>query len=155
LKELGFRHVVRVENAVEWEGCKIIRTPGRHGTGEIGEKMGPVSGFILIVESDMRLYIAGDTIYCQEVAQTLETYAPDIVVVNAGAAQFATGSPITMTAQDVISVCRQSEASQIVAVHMDAINHCLETRAQLNEIARTSGYGERIRIPADGEVLIF
>jgi hypothetical protein len=33
------------------------------------------------------LYIAGDTIFCKEVKDALDNYKPDIVVVNAGAAQ--------------------------------------------------------------------
>ncbi|MCL6601130.1 MAG: MBL fold metallo-hydrolase [Alicyclobacillus macrosporangiidus] len=155
IKELGFHRVSVVDHTVEWEGCRIIRTSGRHGTGEIGERMGVVSGFMFIVESEPRLYIAGDTIYCEEVEQALDTYEPDIVVVNAGAAQFASGSPITMTAQDVISVCRRSKAPHIVAVHMESINHCLETREQLKHLVWDSGYRDRIKIPSDGEVLVF
>src|SRR3954447_13619162 len=31
----------------ELDGLTIPRTDGRHGTGEIGEKMAPVSGFVL------------------------------------------------------------------------------------------------------------
>lgn len=155
LKALGFLHILKIEEDLEWEGCRIIRTPGQHGTGEIGERMGPVSGFIIVSDSDLRLYIAGDTIYCPEIEQTLENYEPNVIVVNAGAAQFSSGSPITMTGQDVTSVCRQSKASHIVAVHMEAINHCLETRAQLDQIVRESGYGERIRIPSEGELLVF
>lgn len=117
--------------------------------------MGPVSGFIFSAAKEPSLYIAGDTIYCPEVEKTLATYGPSVVVVNAGAAQFSSGLPITMTAQDVLSVLRQSKESQVIAVHMDAINHCLETKGHFNEMTKNNGYNERLKIPSDGEVLEF
>jgi hypothetical protein len=48
-----------------------VRTGGRHGTGEIGEKMGPVSGYVLRGPGEPVVYIAGDTVWCPEVAAAL------------------------------------------------------------------------------------
>ena len=45
----------------------IARTDGHHGTGEIGEQMAPVSGFVLHAPGEPSVYIAGDTILCDEV----------------------------------------------------------------------------------------
>jgi L-ascorbate metabolism protein UlaG (beta-lactamase superfamily) len=95
------------------------------------------------------LYIAGDTIWCDEVREALERYKPAGVVVNTGTAQFLRGDPITMTADDVVAVCQAAPAAQVVAVHMEAINHCLLTRDDLAfqlEAARV-----RAEIPGDGE----
>jgi len=104
--------------------------------------------------SSLSLYIAGDTIWCAEVA-ALEAHQPDITVLNAGAAQFLTGDPITMTAGDVVQVCDALASTQVVAVHMEAINHCLLTRADLREQLRVAGRLGRVRIPQDGETLTF
>ncbi len=79
------------------------------------------------------------------------SYKPAVVVVNAGAAQFLEGDPITMTADDVISVCQACARAQVVAVHMEAINHCLLTRSDLAfqlEAARVIG---QVAIPGDGD----
>ena len=59
----GFAEVLPVETAIEWDGIGIGRTAGRHGTGEIGRRMAPVSGFVLRAEGEPTLYVAGDTIF--------------------------------------------------------------------------------------------
>jgi len=145
----GFVHVRAIENAFTWNGVGIARTGGRHGKGEIANAMAPVSGFVLQAWGEPTVYIAGDTIWCEEVREALERYQPAVVVVNAGAAQFLKGDPITMTAEDVIAVCQAAPGAQVVAVHMEAINHCLLTRDDLAfqlEAARV-----RAAIPGDGE----
>ncbi len=147
----GVSRVTPVVDDQEWNGITVHRTEGRHGTGEIGERMGHVSGFVLMAEKEPSLYIAGDTIWCPEVARALDTFRPDVVVVNAGQAQYVTGDPITMSAADVAAVCRALPSAQVVAVHMEAINHCRLTRAALRASLAGQGLLSRVRIPADGE----
>src|SRR5919112_1926484 len=81
----GFRRAKPVEDALQWNGLGLARTGGRHGTGEIGDLMGPVSGFVVRAEDSPTLYVAGDTIFCSELEEALDTHEPDVVVVNAGA----------------------------------------------------------------------
>ena len=150
-REQGFRRVHAVGSSVAWEGIEIIRTGGQHGRGEIGKAMAPVSGFVFRAAGEPTLYIAGDTIWCQEVERALQDHRPEVVVVNAGAAQFLEGGAITMTADDVIATCQTLPSAQVVAVHMEAINHCLLTRADLAfqlEAARVAG---QVAIPSDGD----
>ncbi|MNT60177.1 Beta-lactamase superfamily domain protein [compost metagenome] len=117
--------------------------------------MGTVSGFVIEAPGAPSVYLAGDTIWCPEVAQTIERHQPEVVVVNAGAAQFEFGGPITMTATDVAAVCRAAPKAHVVAVHMDAINHCRLTRQALRAHLDQEGLSERVLIPADGETLEF
>ncbi len=140
LRDHGFTDVRPVRDSVESDGLTIHRTAGRHGTGAIGEAMAPVSGFVV-----GGLYIAGDTIWCEEVEQAIAAHRPHTAVVNAGAAQFLEGDPITMTAADVAEVV--ARVPTVVAVHMEAINHCLLTRTEL--AAAVPG----VLVPADGETL--
>ncbi|HEX6711555.1 MAG TPA: MBL fold metallo-hydrolase [Rubrobacter sp.] len=151
IRAAGFEQVTSINDELEWRGLRLTRTGGRHGTGEIGRRMTPVSGFVVEYEGSPGLYIAGDTIWCPEVEEALSTYSPDVVVVNAGAARFLEGDPITMTAEDVGRVCRALPDARVVAVHMEAINHCLLTRAGFEEALRSEGFSERVIIPADGE----
>lgn len=147
----GFTLTKPVESEYDWKSIKIIRTGGQHGTGEIGQRMGLVSGFILRGENQPSLYIAGDTIWCSEVEQALMQHQPEVVVVNAGAAQFLTGDPITMTAEDVVQVCKRLPGARVIAVHMEAINHCLLTRRELAEKLRQVGLEAQVEIPREGE----
>ncbi len=153
IRASGFRRVTPVEDGLQWNGLGLTRTDGRHGTEEIGEQMGPVSGFVVRAEGSPTLYVAGDTVFCPEVEGAMDAHEPDVVIVNAGAARFLQGDPITMTAEDVARVCRALPDALVVAVHMEAINHCLLTRDELRDELQREGLAERVEIPADGETL--
>ena len=154
LEHEGFMNVIPVSEHRAWRGIEIYRTGGQHGTGELGRKMGPVSGFVLKGEHLPTLYIAGDTIWCPEVQQALEHYTPDIVVLNTGAATYVTGGgPITMNAEDVSQVCHAIPTAQIIAVHMETVNHCQLTRAALRAALEAQGLEKQVLIPYDGEIL--
>jgi L-ascorbate metabolism protein UlaG (beta-lactamase superfamily) len=118
----------------------IAMTRGHHGTGAIGEAMGAVSGWVLD-----GVYIAGDTILCDEVHEPLAAHEPRAVIVNAGGARFTTGDPIVMDARDVRTLRAATEA-QIATVHLEAINHCVERREVYRAI-------DGVLVPSDGEVL--
>jgi L-ascorbate metabolism protein UlaG (beta-lactamase superfamily) len=155
IREAGFNPTQPIAQEQMWKGLRFNRTDGRHGSGKMGEMMAPVSGFVIQAEGEPVLYVAGDTIWCPEVEETLREFQPELVVVNAGAAQFLTGGPITMTADDVINVCRAVPGAEIVAVHMEAINHCLLGRDQLRDAVIEVGFGNRVTIPVDGETMAF
>jgi len=152
---MGFGKVIPVNTSFCWNGITFTRTGGRHGTGEIGKMMGPVSGFVLEAENEPRLYIAGDTVWCPEVESALGSFQPEITVVYSGAARFNTGDPITMTADDIIRVCLKNEGTRILAVHMEAFNHCALTREELGRRLEKEGLSGRVIIPADGEWVDF
>ena len=142
-----------VEDTVEVDGLAISRTGGRHGTGAIAQEMGEVSGYVVRAGGEPTLYVAGDTVWCDEVAAAIDAHAPDVVVVNAGAARFIHGDPITMDAGDVVRVCEAAPDALIVAVHMEAMNHCGLTRDGLRAALAAAGVEDRVAIPADGETL--
>lgn len=139
LRSLGL-DVRVVEDELEWDGLTIVRTPARHGYGEIGELLGPVSGYVL---GD--LYLAGDTVWYEAVEETIERHRPRVAVVNAGGAEFLEGGLIVMGIDDVREVV--ARVPTVVAVHLEALNHCFLTRAALR-VALPS-----VLVPDDGETL--
>jgi len=151
----GFSGPLPVDNIREWQGIKIHRTGGQHGTGDIGKSMGPVSGFILEAKEEPRLYITGDTIWCKEVEAALVQYQPDIVVCFAGEARFSTGEPITMSKEDIARTCNLAPQAKLVVVHMEAWNHCGLSRQELKEYLSENGLGDQVYVPYDGEKLNF
>jgi L-ascorbate metabolism protein UlaG (beta-lactamase superfamily) len=150
LRDAGFRDLRPVSDEAEVAGIRIARTTCRHGTGEIGERMAPASGFVLRAAGEPVAYIAGDTVWCPEVEDVLRANAPAVVVVNAGGARFLEGDPITMAAEGVVAVCQATPEARVVAVHMDAINHCGVTRADLAAHLADAGVEGCVSIPADG-----
>jgi L-ascorbate metabolism protein UlaG (beta-lactamase superfamily) len=142
LRERGFTDARPVEGTLELGGLSVARTGGQHGTGEIAEMLAPVSGFVLRADGEPTVYIAGDTIWCEAVERALEEHSPDVVVVNASGARFVEGDPIVMTAEDVATVARHVLPAKVVAVHLEAINHCLEPRSAYADLP--------VSVPADG-----
>ena len=110
---------------------------------------------MLTAVDEPTLYIAGDTIWCDEVESALREHSPGVIVVNAGGARFNQGDPITMTPADVIAVTEATpDETMVVAVHMDAINHCVDGRLELREALRERGLLEsRVLVPDDGAAL--
>jgi L-ascorbate metabolism protein UlaG (beta-lactamase superfamily) len=153
MESTHFVNAAAVHEARNWSKICITRTGGHHGTGDIGKAMAPVSGYVLQNEGEPTLYIGGDTIWCREVFDAIEQFHPDVIVLNAGGARFLQGDPITMMPSDVIHVCRAAPKAKIIAVHMEAINHCLVTRDELAEQADVAGVS--VMIPDDGEALDF
>jgi L-ascorbate metabolism protein UlaG (beta-lactamase superfamily) len=118
--------------ATEHEAIRMTR--GRHGTGPIGDELGPVSGWIV---DDV--YVAGDTILCDEVGEAIERHRPRAIVANGGGARFLEGDPIVMTADDVAALPLPT-----AVVHLEAINHCVEPRTAYRGLPD-------VIVPEDGE----
>jgi L-ascorbate metabolism protein UlaG (beta-lactamase superfamily) len=130
-----------VDRELVWEGLRIARTGGRHGTDEAtARQLGPVSGFVLD-----GLYIAGDTVWCAEVEEALERHRPRVAVVNGSGARFLRGGPLVMTAPQIREVVER--VPTVVVVHLEAIDHCLETREEIRAAVPEA------LVPEDGETL--
>ena len=129
-----------VDESLDWNGLVIHRVPARHGSGAIAEALAPVSGFVLD-----ELYLTGDTVWYEAVEATIERFRPRVAVVNAGGASFLEGGLIVMGVDDVREVAARVPA--VVAVHMEALNHCFLTRVEL--AAAVPG----VVIPRDGETV--
>jgi L-ascorbate metabolism protein UlaG (beta-lactamase superfamily) len=153
MRRAGFVQVYPVKTKIEWQGVQIFRTGGQHGTGEIGKKMGIVSGYVLKAEGEPALYIAGDTIWCPEVKDALQVYKPEVVVLYSGAASFLTGGSITMDADHVVAVCRELPSAKVIVIHMETMTHCLLTRAELRKRLEQEDLSRQVLIPRDGEVV--
>jgi len=127
-----------IDDAVEWGALRITRTPARHGSGRVAELLAPVSGFVL---DD--LYLAGDTVWYDEVEETIARHEPRVAVVNAGGAEFVEGGLVVMGADDVREVV--ARVPTVVAVHMEALNHCFLERATLRRAV------PGVLVPENGE----
>jgi L-ascorbate metabolism protein UlaG (beta-lactamase superfamily) len=139
LRELGL-DARSVADELEWDGLRVVRTPAQHGFGAMAEALAPVSGFVLD-----GLYLAGDTVWYDGVAETIERHRPRVAVVNAGGAEFSEGGLIVMGVDDVREVA--ARVPTVVAVHLEALNHCYLTRMELRAALPD------VVVPNDGETL--
>ncbi|WP_079480532.1 MBL fold metallo-hydrolase [Halobacillus salinus] len=147
----GFTKVMCLDEVDTIGGVKVIRTEGQHGSEEMTSLTGSVSGIVFTYHNEKTLYIAGDTIWYDGVEEVIDTHRPEVIVVNAGAAQFLEGGPITMTKEDVVRTHEESPDANIVAVHMEALNHCLLTRRELEDYVEANAIASKIAIPENGE----
>jgi L-ascorbate metabolism protein UlaG (beta-lactamase superfamily) len=148
----GFENVIAIKESIEWNGIGIFLTQGRHGTGEIGERMGRVSGFILR-SSEGTLYLAGDTIWCSEVSAVLESFNPNHVILAGGAATFSVGGPVTMTFQDIDQLCKYAPRAMAWVTHLETISTCHEDRAFIREKITRAGLLDRCFVMDDGQIV--
>lgn len=146
----GFIDARPVHADAKLDELLIARTDGRHGTGEIGEAMGIVCGFVLHAPGEPSVYLAGDTILCQEVLDAVEEHRPRVIVVNGSGARFNTSDAIVMDNDDIVELARAVPNAQIVVVHLDTVSHGTETRADVRARLQAEGLADRVLVPEDG-----
>ena len=148
----GFTDLHEVSTTIDWQGIRISRTGGRHGQGEILKKMGKISGFVLEAEGEPTVYWVGDSIWCEEVAEAIATYRPTVIITHSGAATLPGFPPIIMDDEQTLALAAAAPAALLIAIHLEALDHCLLSRKALRAAADRAGISaERLLIPADGE----
>lgn len=135
-------------------GGQITLVPARHGHGWIAAAMGPGVGYFIEMPGEPSLYIAGDTVLTDDVRWALTDLRPDVAIVAAGNASVDVGKPILMSLDEVMEFARLAPG-RVVANHLEALNHCPVTRADVREAAIAKGLSDKIEIPKDGQVLTF
>ncbi|GAU78323.1 MBL fold metallo-hydrolase [Fusibacter sp. 3D3] len=154
-KAMGFHNLYPIETSITIGNVEITRVPGQHGTGEIANLMGTSSGYILKCSHQPTLYLTGDTIYYDAIAQTLDDYKPELILAFTGGARFNVGDPITLTPEDVQSIRLRASKATLICTHLEALNHCLTTRTNLKDylISHSDNIEGSFIIPADGELI--
>ena len=157
----GFKDV-RILSKTTFEGITITKTGGQHGTDAmyavpaLNNALGEAMGMVFEAKGHETVYVAGDTIWRPEVDQAIQTFKPDVIVLNTGNA-LVNGfkESIIMGKEDTYRATQQAPNAKIIAVHMDAINHMSLTREQLAQYVKTKGIQDKVFIPLDGETLSF
>lgn len=135
-------------------GLRFEVIPSRHGQGAFGWLMGPVAGYFLAHPNEPSLYITGDSVLTPNVLEAIKRLRPDVVVVPAGAANMGVGGDILFSLDELVQVVRAC-SGQVVLNHLEALDHCPTTRAELKKRMDSEGLSTRVLIPEDGEKLNF
>ncbi len=156
-KKEGFINATVVEGQKVWNGITINRVEGKHGSGKMLEMMGKTSGFVLQAKNQPTVYIVGDTIWNEDIKKDIEKFKPDYIIVNSGGALIKGfgDTPIIMNEMQTMALVAASGKAKVIAVHMNALDHCFTTRAILKKKAAELKIGkDKLIIPEDGEKLI-
>ena len=156
LQEQGFTNVTALDITQSWQGITITRTGGWHGSGKILERLGNIAGFVLRAAGEPTVYWVGDSIWCKEVTEVITTQKPDIIITHSGGAILPGYDPIIMDTAQTLLTCAAAPKAVVVAVHMEALDHCTVSRSMLRNSADSAGIDpSRLLIPSDGETLTF
>lgn len=153
----GFTDVRVMTASSSFNGITLSKTDGRHGPDEayekIGEILGFVSGAVFRHEAEVTVYLAGDTIWNDDVAAVITQHSPEVIILNAGYAQVKGVGPILMGAEDVAAVHEAAPKARLIATHMEAVNHATLSRAGLRAFAQEQGFAVLLDVPEDGETI--
>ena len=109
---------------------------------------GPVTGFLLSRSQDPEnvLYISGDTVWYEGVAEVAKRFHVTAAILFMGAARVpeVTPSPLTMTAADGILVARAFPDAAIIPLHYEGWAHFSESRDVISEEFSVAGLGDRL-----------
>ncbi|MBS3667663.1 MBL fold metallo-hydrolase [Vreelandella boliviensis] len=163
IRSQGFSDVRMLDGDAEFGGVKLHKTGGQHGSDtlyavpELAETLGDVMGVVFEAPDQKTTYLVGDTIWRDEVEQALARYNPEVIVVNAGAAEVTgfEGDPIIMGKEDTLRMHQAAPNAAIIAVHMGAVNHMTLSRDELSDYVQDVGIQDYVSIPADGEAISF
>ena len=162
IKSYGFENLeVMTQQGIDYKNIKLYKTDCQHGKREIikplCESIGmpyDAMGVVFKSNNEKTLYVAGDTIWCDEVSEAIDKFEPEIIVVNACAATVINGERLIMNIDDVRQVIKKAPKSTIIASHMDTVSHLTVTRKDLEEFREKESV-KNLLIPDDGEVLNF
>lgn len=143
-----------LDEGAAFGGLTLTRAPAQHGLTPATD-CGPACGVVLEASGEPTLYLAGDTVWYPGVAANLERFHPAVTVLNCCGATLASRGRIIMDEEDVLAVCEAAPWTQVVASHMEAVNHGNVSRAYLRTFANRLGVGSQVLIPVDGETLSF
>lgn len=154
LKHDGFNNIKVIATSIEWQGLTISRFDANHGFGMVGKILGKSSSYA-IKTAYGSVFFTGDAVYDEILENNLKANKPDIVVANAGSAKFLFGHPITLRNADIEKMANLLPEAKIIVEHMDAVNHCQQSKADLKDFINKKDFIDRVYLPQDGELLTF
>lgn len=138
--------------AAEGRALTITATPARHGPAGIEPMSGDVIGFVLTsqVSGSRPIYVTGDTVWYDGVAEVARRFAAGVVLPFAGAAQTRGPFHLTMDTNDTIETARAFPDAMIVPLHSDGWAHFRQSGQDLRATFDALGFGSRLTMLEPG-----
>ncbi|HGF0769994.1 TPA: MBL fold metallo-hydrolase [Kluyvera georgiana] len=161
LRAQGFTQLRQLSDTSRYGDIMLTKTHGQHGSDaayaipELAQRLGEASGVVFQHPDEKTLYLIGDSIWTKGIEENLRQYQPDVLIMNTGWAHLLGFGPIIFGMEDVLKAHSLLPQAQIVATHMEALNHCLVTRSALLEYARDNQIETVVSAPADGDTVTY
>jgi L-ascorbate metabolism protein UlaG (beta-lactamase superfamily) len=123
----------------------VTATPARHGPAGIEPISGDVVGFLIGRQNPGdAIYVTGDTVWYDGVAEVARRYKPKLVIAFAGAAEPRGPFDVTMDTNDVIETAHAFPDATIVGVHNHGWAHFTQSPADLMSAFAALGIPKRL-----------
>jgi L-ascorbate metabolism protein UlaG (beta-lactamase superfamily) len=139
-----------VELSKNGRSLTITATPARHGPAGIEPLAGDVIGFVLAAKDHRPIYVSGDTVWYDGVAEVARRFKAGVVMPFAGAAQTRGPFHLTMDTNDTIETARAFPDATIVPLHTDGWAHFKQNADDLRTSFETLGFGSRLKLLEPG-----
>jgi len=139
-----------VELSRNGHSLTVTATPARHGPAGIEPIAGDVIGFVLAAKDSRPIYISGDTVWYDGVAEVARRFKAGVVMPFAGAAQTRGPFHLTMDTNDTIETARAFPDATIVPLHTDGWAHFKQNADDLRTSFETLGFGSRLKLLEPG-----
>lgn len=140
-------------DAADGRSLHVTATPAHHGPPGIEGAMGEVAGFVLGLEAPGdAIYVTGDTVWYEGVAEVAKRFQPRLVILFAGAAKPRGPSfHATMDNNDAIETANAFPQARIVGVHNNGWRHFAESQADLAQGFAMLGLASRLQLLEPGQ----
>ena len=137
--------------AKDGRSIRITATPARHGPAGIEPFAGEVVGFVLSLDKADAIYITGDTVWYDGVAEVARRHKPSVILLFAGAAQTRGPFHLTMDTNDAIETAQAFPEAAIVPVHYyEGRMHFKQSGDDLLKSFNALGFGPRLHLLQPG-----
>lgn len=134
---------------------RVTATPARHGPAGIERLAGDVIGFMLEAEGTPAVYVTGDTVYCEGVAEVARRFAPEVILAFAGAARPRGPFDLTMSANDLLDTAQAFPQALILPVHSEGWAHFTLSAEEASQVFQNLGLGSRLQLLTRGRKLAY
>ena len=146
--------VLNADGPTPFGSGRITPIPCLHGEGWIGRLMAHGHGYVIEQAGEPGVYLAGDTVLTDDVRRCVRERRPAVSVVPAGGAAMDLGGELIMDGEQALALATEGQGI-FIANHLEALDHCPTTRADLRQAAAAAGLGARLLVPDDGQTLRF